>query len=147
LVSKILLNKLPDHFPVPIRQFYSSFLRRCLNRILQLGLLAIVEYGGEPPVCSKASPWGPSRSRWLNHSPIVWGSLFNFSATSFSNQPWARSQIACQRSRSRPVGAWYIYSRTDLISKINSLNRAVISLTSLLPYWDVFFISAVLVSS
>src|SRR5262249_52805204 len=107
-----LRNELPDHFPVPVGQAKLHGGRWRLHRRLQRGLLVRRQGGGAPPLCANASAAGPLRQKRATQSPIVCGSRASASATSAADQPRASSHSACQRSRSRGVGARYIRSRS-----------------------------------
>ena len=60
---------------------------------------------GEPPVCSSIKAAGPPSPKADAHRPMVCGSRSRASAVADAVQPWASNQTACQRSRSRGVGA------------------------------------------
>ena len=105
---------IPAHrLPVPVRQADARLRRQFPHRRLQLGLLLFVQRGGEPPVCSKDSALGPLSANAVAHWPMVWASLSNARAAAAAVQPCASSHSACQRSRSRGVGARYIRRRTS----------------------------------
>ena len=124
------LDKPTHHFPVPIRQAYACLFGQRLYRSLQLGLLVPVEGGGEPPDCSKPRAVGPALPKAVTHVPMVWGSRSSASATAEEVQPWAKSQRACHRSRSRGVGARYMRSRR---SPTSSCRRSRSSTMSHIP--------------
>ena len=136
-MSEVLRNELPYHLPVPVSQFYSRSLGRCLNRSLQPGLLLFIEEGGQPPVCTKLMPSGPSRRKSTTHSPIVYEGLSKTSATCIAVQPRDNNQIACHRSRSLAVGARYIRSCTARLSKFHCCIRFLISLTAQPPHTHI----------
>jgi len=94
-----------DHFPIPIGQADAHGLRQFLHRPFQRRLLRFPEGGGEPPVCSKIRAAGPPSPKAAAHLPMVCGSRSSALATAEAVHPWASSQTACQRSRSRGVGA------------------------------------------
>ena len=121
-VSEPTLHKLTHHLPIPIRQVDARRRRWRLDRRLQLGLLLTAQGGGDPPVCSNIRPAGPACRKFANHSPIVCGSRSSASATRAADQPSASSHRACQRSRSRGVGARYIRSRTAFRSNFHCFN-------------------------
>ena len=128
--TKTLLRKQAHTLPVPVRHIDAYRCRRSLHRGLQLRLLRRAEGGGGPPACSKARPAGPFWSNASTQSPIVWASRSKASATWTADQPRARSQMACQRSRSRGVGARYIWFRTDLRSTCHWPSIVVTSFTA-----------------
>src|SRR6266849_9341355 len=99
----------------------------CLDRSLQLGLLLTAQGGGDPPVCSNMSAAGPASRKLASHSPIVCGSRSSASATCTADQPSASSHSACQRSRSRGVGARYTRCRTALRSNFHRFSTSRIS--------------------
>lgn len=82
---------------------------------------------GEPPLCSNASAVIPFWRRASNQSPIVWASRSRASATCAADQPRAKSQMACHRSRSRALGALYIRSRIPLTSNCHNPSTCSIS--------------------
>ena len=129
-VSEAFFDKSPYHFPVPISPVNSCLFGQSLYRSLQLGLLDLVEGGGDPPLCSKARAVGPLSLIAATHVPMVWGSRSNASATANAVHPWAKSQRACHRSRSRGVGARYIRART---SPTSSCHRSRSCAMSLIP--------------
>ena len=79
---------------------------------------------------SACTGWSPSRALRLTHVPMVWGSRSSASATAEEAQPWAKSQRACHRSRSRGVGARYMRSRR---SPTSSCRRSRSSTMSHIP--------------
>ena len=111
--SKALCHEGPHRLPVPVRRCDSTLAWWPLHCRLQLGLLPSAEGGGEPPVCSKLRPSGPLSRKAATHLPMVWASRSRALATCPDDQPRANSHSACQRSRSRGVGARYIRSRTS----------------------------------
>ena len=86
-----------------------------------------VEGGGEPPDCSKPRAVGPALPKAVTHVPMVWGSRSSASATAEEVQPWAKSQRACHRSRSRGVGARYMRSRRSPTSSCRRSRSSTIS--------------------
>jgi hypothetical protein len=125
---EVLRNELADDLPVPVGKLEPDLLRGPLDRRLQLGLGCLVEGGGEPPVCSKASAAGPSSEKASSQLPIVWASRSRASATWAWESPRDSSQRACQRSRSRGLGARYTASRTRRTSICQRSKSATISL-------------------
>ena len=124
------LDKSPHHFPVPIRQVDACLFGQRLDRSLHLGLLVSVEGGGEPPDCSKSRAAAPPLPKAVTHMPMVWESRSSASATADAVQPWAKSQRACHRSRSRGVGDRYMRLRT---SPTSSCHRSRSCTMSLIP--------------
>jgi hypothetical protein len=82
--------------------------------------------GGTTRLLKGEARWA-SLVKLVSHWPMVWGSRSSASATWAADQPRANSQRACQRSRSRGLGARYISSRTPRSSKCHCWKSAVIS--------------------
>jgi len=106
---------------------------RCLDRRLQLGLLCCAEGGGEPPLCSKASPAGPLCRKSSTQSPMVWTTRPNASDTWAADQLRASNQSACQRSRSRGVRARYTPSRSARTSNCQRSSTASVLARRIIP--------------
>ena len=85
--------------------------------------------GGEPPDCSKIKAPGPPSPKAAAHRPMVWGSRPRASAVAEAVQPWANSQMACQRSLSRGVGARISRRCKSLASICHCCRNLSISLT------------------
>ena len=76
-------------------------------------------------MCATATLAGPSRQNPARHSPIVCRSRSSAPATAAAVQPRASSHSACQRSRSRGVGARYTSVRTAARSIPQRANATV----------------------
>ena len=118
-----------DHFPVPVGQFDARHGRLFRHRLLQLRLLHLAEGGGEPPDCSKIKASGPPLPKAAAHLPMVCGSRPKACAVPEAVHPWASSQMACQRSRSRGAGARISRRCKSLASICHCSRNRSISLT------------------
>lgn len=107
---------LKDRVTVPVGHLNARSARGPLHRSLQLRLLRWRQGRGEPPVCAKVSAAGPYRRMVVSHPPTVWGSRLSAAPIRAAGHPWSASHTACQRSRSRAVGARYSCSRTTSAS-------------------------------
>ncbi len=88
---------------------------------------------GEPPVCSNSRAVGPPLPKADAQRPMVWESRSSASAMADAVQPWARSNIAYQRSRSLGVGARIIRGLRSFTLICHPSSHGPISLTSQLP--------------
>ena len=124
-----LRDELTDHLPIPVGQFDSGFGRRLLHCRFQIRLLRLAEGGGEPPDCSNIKASGPPPPKAAAHRPMVWKSRSSALAVSDAVQPWASSNMAYHRSRSRGVGARIIRRRKSLTPICHFSRNRSISLT------------------
>jgi len=122
-------DALPHHPPVPVRQFATDLARRGLHGDVQPRPGRIPAGGGAPPVRSNARTVGPPCSKAASPPPRVRASRSRCSATVSADQPCASSQRACQRSRSRGVGARYPRSRTCRTSNTHRVNAPAMPTT------------------